>query len=94
VIDQAWSRFYGESGWRLSEDSLIIAEIGSPALLDGPMPSPSGVIARVSLALAAREPGSALHERTLAALNAGHAVIRENAFWYATQIGAMVEALR
>jgi hypothetical protein len=92
VVEQAWSRFYGENGWRLSEDSLITAEPGSAALMDGPMPSPSGVIARVSLALAARDDGSGLRERALAALNSGHSAIRESAFWYATQIGAMVQA--
>jgi len=90
VVTQAWRRFYGVRGWRLEEQSLIQAETGQDMLTDGPMPSPSGVIAEVSLRLAAKTSDKALRERALAALNTHHAALRESVFWYATPVGAMV----
>ncbi len=90
VTMQAWRRFYGARGWRLEERSLIQAETGQDMLTDGPMPSPSGVVAEVSLRLAAKTGDKSLRERALAALNTHHAALQESAFWYATPVGAMV----
>ena len=90
VTTQAWKRFYGARGWRLEERSLIQAEAGQDMLTDGPMPSPSGVVAEVSLRLAAKTNDKALRERTLAALNTHHAALQEGAFWYATPVAAMM----
>ena len=87
---QAWQRFYGARGWRLEERSLIQAETGQDMLTDGPMPSPSGIVAEVSLRLAAKTNDKALRERALAALNTHHAALQESPFWYATPVGAMV----
>jgi uncharacterized protein YyaL (SSP411 family) len=92
VVEQAWSRFYGSAGWRMGELSLIGAEAGQDVLLDGPMPSPSGVLAEVSLELAAATGDEALRRRALGALNSGHAELADNGFWYATQIGALRRA--
>jgi len=92
VLDQAWARFYGDKGWRLGEASLIQAEPPRDVLLDGPMPSPSGVVTDVSLRMARRQSDAALRARALAALNTGYAELEDNPFWYATQIGAMREA--
>jgi uncharacterized protein YyaL (SSP411 family) len=90
VVMQAWQRFYGARGWRLEERSLIQAETGQDMLTDGPMPSPSGIVAEVSLRLAAKTNDKALRERALAALNTHHAALQESPFWYATPVGAMV----
>ncbi|MBI5612653.1 MAG: thioredoxin domain-containing protein [Gammaproteobacteria bacterium] len=90
VTMQAWRRFYGARGWRLEERSLIQAETGQDMLTDGPMPSPSGVVAEVSLRLAAKTGDKALRERALAALNTHQAALQESAFWYATPVGAMM----
>ena len=90
VTVQAWKRFYGARGWRLEERSLIQAETGQDMLTDGPMPSPSGVVADVSLRLAAKTDDKALRERALAALNTHHAVLQESPFWYATPVAAMM----
>ncbi len=93
VVDQAWRRFYGESGWRLAEASLIAAESTRDALADGPMPSPSGVIARVSLELALHLNDESLKKQALGALNASQRLVQEQPFWFATHIGAMLAAL-
>jgi len=92
VLDQAWTRFYGGHGWRLGESSLIQAEPPRDVVLDGPMPSPSGVVLDVSLRLARHASDSALRDQALAALNSGNTDLDENPFWCATQIGAMREA--
>ena len=89
VARAAWRRFYGKESWRMGEDSLIEAESGRDALYDGPMPSPSGILARASLALAERLRDDGLRRQALSALNSGHAMLKENPFWYATHIGAM-----
>ncbi len=89
---QGWRRFYGTRGWRLEEDSLIEAEAGQDILTDGPMPSPSGVLAAVSLRLADKTRDQDLRRQALAALNSGHSLLKENPFWYATQVGAMLAA--
>lgn len=92
VVTAAWKRFYGPSGWRLAESSLIQAEEGQDIVADGPMPSPSGMLAEVSLHLAERYGDRALREQVLSALNSGHAVLKKNPFWYATHVGAMLAA--
>ncbi len=94
VVDAAWQRFYSANGWRLSASSLIQTETPKDAQADGPMHSPSGSLLATSLALARYSNDKALYRQTLAALNTGHAVIQADPFWYATQVGAMVEAIR
>ncbi len=92
VLTQAWARFYGAKGWRYGEQSLIGAEPTKDAIFDGPMPSPSGVIAAASLRLAAHTGDAALRDTALAALNSGHRQLAENSFWLATHIRAMTFA--
>lgn len=92
VVRQGWKRFYGPAGWRLEEQSLMAAEAGQDVLSDGPIPSPSGVLAAVSLRLAGRLGDKELRAQALAALNSGHQLIGQNVFWYPTQVGAMQAA--
>lgn len=92
VVDQAWQRFYSKHGWRLSRDSLIKTEDGQDAIADGSMPSPSGVIMSVSLELARRDKDTSLMNRTLSALNSGHESLRQEPFWFASHIAAMISA--
>jgi uncharacterized protein YyaL (SSP411 family) len=92
VAQQAWERFYGPQGWRLTEHSLIAVGDTHDVIEDGPMPSPSGVITRLSLALAAATGDEALRDRALGALNSGHDLIAAEPFWYASQVLAMVSA--
>jgi uncharacterized protein len=93
VAAAAWKRFYGPRGWRLSETSLIEAENGQDVITDGPMPSPSAVLAEVSLRLAEQTQDAALRDRALSALDSGHNQVQRNLFWYASHIGAMAAAI-
>lgn len=94
IAVQAWKRFYGPRGWRLAEASRIQAETGQGLILDGPMPSPSGVLARVSLVFAARTGDHDLRDQALSALNSGHRELETNPLWNATQIDAMLTHLQ
>ncbi len=87
-----WSRFYDRSGWRLGQ-SVIANEPGQDIVADGPMPSPSADLIETTLRLAAHEHDARLRDRALAALNSGHALLKEDPFWYATHVGLMVASL-
>jgi len=92
VATAAWKQFYGPRGWRLAESSLIQAEAGQDVITDGPMPSPSAVLAEVSLRLAVRTGDASLRKRALAALDSGHKLVQRDPFWYASHVGAMLAA--
>ena len=93
VVQAAWRRFYSSGGWRRSDSSLIHAEPGQDAILDGPMPAPSGVLIDVSLRLARHLRDRNLRRQALAALNSGHKQISKAPFWYVSHVAAMFHAL-
>jgi len=92
VAGAAWKRFYGPKGFRLEESSLLVAETGQDVLSDGPMPSPSAVLAEASLRLAAKTGNKVLRRQALSALNSGNAAISANPFWYATPVNTLLRA--
>jgi uncharacterized protein YyaL (SSP411 family) len=92
VAQAAWKRFYGPRGWQLTDQSLMAAEPGQDVLADGPIPAPSAVLIRVTLALAAHRRDGALRRQALAALNSGHGIIGQDVISHASHIAAMVEA--
>ncbi len=91
VIREAWRRFYNR-GWILAEDSLIAQPASQDALMDGPMPAPSGVLAKASLSIAQRTQDTQLRNQVFSALNSGHDQIAQNPFWFASHIDAMIVA--
>lgn len=91
IAEAGWARLYDKNGWRLGQ-SVIAGEPGQDIVADGPMPSPSAVLAETTLALAARTGNKRLRERAQAALNSGHALLKTDPFWYATHIDAMLVA--
>ncbi len=91
VAEAGWREFYGKDGWRLGQ-SVIGAEPGQDIVPDGPLPSPSAVLAATTLALAARANDARLRAQALAALNSGHALLKEDPFWYATHVGVALAA--
>ena len=93
VVDKAWQRYYGKAGWRQNDNSLIQAEAGRDVLTDGPLPAPSAELIDVSMKLAKKLNDKALRTRALAAMNSGHFIIEKNAFWYATHVKAMMNAM-
>jgi len=92
IARSAWRRFYGPKGWRLEEDSLLVAEDGQDAVNDGHLPSASGVLIDASLAIAARANDPALRKQALSAANSGHALIESSPFWHATTVAAQLRA--
>ena len=93
VVNVGWQRFYGNTGWRLSQTSLMQPEAGQDAIADGPMPSPSGSLMATTLELAARLDDDSLRRQALVALNSGHDVIAADPFWYVGHVGAMSAAI-
>lgn len=93
IVDKAWQRYYGKTGWRQSDSSLIQAEAGRDVLTDGPLPAPSAELIDVSMKLAKKLNDKVLRTRALAAMNSGHVVIEKNTFWYATHVKAMMNAM-
>jgi uncharacterized protein YyaL (SSP411 family) len=91
VIREAWGRFYNR-GWILAEDSLIAQPPSQDALMDGPMPAPSGVLAKASLSISQRTQDMQLRNQVFSALNSGHEQIARNPFWFASHIDAMIAA--
>ena len=92
VVGSAWKRFYGPKGFRLEENSLLVAEVGQDVLSDGPMASPSAVLAQTSLRLATKTQDATLRRQALSALNSGANVIRDNLFWHATPVNVLLQA--
>jgi uncharacterized protein YyaL (SSP411 family) len=90
VAEAGWRLFYGQRGWRLASGSLITAESGQDLIADGPMPAPSAVLARTSLAIARQTGNRRLRELALSALNSGHRILNKDPFWYASHIEAML----
>ena len=92
IASVAWKRFYGPQGFRLEENTLLVAETGQDVVADGPMPSPSAVLAEASLRLAEKTGDAALRRQALSALNSGASVINANPLWHATPVGARLHA--
>ena len=88
----AWQRFYGKTGWRLEEASLLVAETGQDTVSDGHLPSPSALLIESSLRLAARSNDTDLRRRALGAANSGHRLFDEGPFWHASLIAARMRA--
>ena len=92
VIDQGWRRYYTGDGWRMTEASLLAGTQVVPTLTDGPMPSPSALLAQTTLELARHLGSAEMEQRALRALNTGVSQITRNPFWHATQIGALANS--
>jgi len=71
IARSAWQRFYGPKGWRLEEESLLVAESGQDVVNDGHLPSPSAVLIDSSLTIAAATNDTALRRQALSAANSG-----------------------
>jgi len=87
----AWRRFYDESGWRLSDQTLLPSGFGVPVLDESPLPSPSSTLLRVSLDIADRTGDQGLLARTKKALGAGHLQLKQAAFDYPSQVNLLAE---
>jgi uncharacterized protein YyaL (SSP411 family) len=86
VLRQGWRRLHSKAGWCMSEGTLLPPGRQKPYLPDGPMPSPSAVMIRVSMDFAKIRPNSELEQLAISALQHGHLPLLENALWNASQV--------
>jgi uncharacterized protein YyaL (SSP411 family) len=86
-INLAWQRFYTATGWRLSDQLSLPGVFGSIAFEDNPMPSPSAVVIQTSLHLADLTDDQQLRQRAVNTLAISQALLKNQPFAYATQIG-------
>lgn len=91
LVDDAWTRFYNQTGWRLSDQTLLPSGYGVPMMEEGPLPSPSAVLLNTSIELARVTKDEALASRTRGSLEAGHSQLKQVAFDYPSQVGVMVK---
>jgi len=89
IVKQAWQRFYSDDGWLLAEGMIPGISAREAIIADGPMPSPSATLIRVSLKLAKITNDKSLLSIAKSALNRGHKILKTDNFWYAAHIAAM-----
>lgn len=90
-LASAWQRFYTPSGWVHSDEMLIKQDLGVAVMEDGPLPSPSGTLLRVSWRVALASHDKKLQQQVLAALGLGHELLEQQPFYYASQIALLAE---
>jgi uncharacterized protein YyaL (SSP411 family) len=92
IVARAWHDYHRPRGWVLEAAPVLSHGVAQPVIADGPMPSPSATLIEVSLRLARDDRDTRLLRRARSALNVGHATLGSDAFWFATQIQALVLA--
>jgi len=91
LVSFAWQHFYDNTGWKLSDRTLLPGYFGSAVLEDDTLPSPSATIINLSIALL-QQPKldtSTLRAKVEHALSIGHEAISANPFYFVTQIEAL-----
>jgi len=90
-VDDAWRRFYSDTGWLLSDQTLLPSGFGVVMLDESPLPSPSSTLLKISLAVAQRRGDKMLLVRAKQALAAGHTQLQQAAFNYPSQVTLLAE---
>ena len=85
-VNDGWQRFHDDSGWLLSDQTLLPSGFGVSILDEGPLPSPSSTLLKVSLQVADRSGDKMLKARAKKALAAGHLQLQQAAFDYPSQV--------
>jgi len=82
-VSDAWQRFFDDSGWKLSDQTLLPGGYGVAMFSDSPLPSPSAVLLRTAWRLAGDE---ADRRRIREVAAHGHTRLDEAAFEYPGQV--------
>jgi hypothetical protein len=90
-VNDAWQRFHDNTGWRLSDQTLLPSGFGVSMLDEAPLPSPSSTLLKLSLQVADRSGDKMLKARAIKALTAGHSQLTQAAFDYPSQVKLLVE---
>ena len=85
-VNAAWQRFYSDTGWLLSDQTLLPSGFGVTILDEGPLPSPSSTLVKLSLQIAESNGDKMLKARANKALVAGHLQLKQAAFDYPSQV--------
>jgi len=91
----AWQRFYDNTGWRLSDKSLLPQNFGEDIVKDAPLPSPSAALIELTTELLRQKKQSSnlsgsLDSKIQDALSIGFDKLDTNPFYYVSQIEALV----
>ena len=89
-VDIAWRRFYGDNGWQFTDRPLLPGNFGNAVIEDAPLPSVSAALIRLTWELAQRDHDKQLQDRVKQALSIGHGLVRDNPFYFPSQIEAML----
>ena len=90
-VKDGWRRFHDDTGWLLSDQTLLPSGFGVPILDESPLPSPSSTLLGLSLTVAERGGDKMLLARTKKALAAGHLQLQQAAFNYPTQVRLLAD---
>jgi len=87
MLNYAWSNFFSDKGWKMSDDLLIPYGATESMLADGPIPSASAVLIRLGL----RSKDKQINEKAINALQIGHNVLTSQPFWYASHVSILMD---
>ena len=86
LVKYAWSNFFSEKGWKMSDDLLIPYGAHESMLADGPLPSASGIL----IGLGLRSKDQLIKAKAILALQLGHGFLVSQPFWYASQVSLLM----
>ena len=85
MAKSAWQKFYSANGFLLEQGGELARPYYQAAIEDGPLPSPSSVLIKMSLQSGDKD----LRIKAIHALEEGNELINRGPFWMATQVTAL-----
>ncbi len=86
LVETAWSLFYDQAGWRMSDRLQIPGITSQVALTDGPLPSPAAILIDLALRLG----DEALRDTARLSLRLSVARVQEQPIWHATHAAQLL----
>ncbi len=86
VARAGWAKHLSEAGWRRGPELVRTLPDVVPLMEDGPMPSPSAVLLKVSRALSEYQGDGEWSEEVRRVSRWGFGEVRESPYWYASQL--------
>ncbi|MEA1890508.1 MAG: hypothetical protein U9N50_12115, partial [Pseudomonadota bacterium] len=93
VVDAAWQRFYTPAGWSLGSMASFESTGRQAIIPDGVLASPSSTLLNISYRLAKETENKKLAEKVQTALGYDAIPLIGNAFWYASQVRAILDSV-
>jgi len=81
LIEAAWSKYFGDFGWSLTDKLIVPLTQSETIIADGPLPSASASLIEASMLSGKPH----LISKAKGALKLGHNYLKSQAFWYASQ---------